>query len=208
MMRNVRIILVLTFLLTVAACSGPGKVKTPLETLQEYANASKNKDLTKMKLLLTEATLKLHADQAKAQNVTLDEIIQRETFFSPEQRVFSYRNETIDGDRATVDVKNNFGGWDQIILLKEGGVWKIDKKGTAQQMIEQSESDMKDLDDQIDAGRITDEQLDQLDLNGTPGLKPATPMSNDNPEDKGILDPRNGQPSPSPSDLGRPPIQQ
>ena len=48
---------------------------------KEYTEAAKNKDLTKMKLLLSEATLKLHTDQAKAQKVTLDEIIQRETIF-------------------------------------------------------------------------------------------------------------------------------
>ena len=57
-------------------------------------------------------------------------------FFPPDQRVFAYRNEKVEGDKATVDVKNNFGGWDQIFLVKENGSWKIDKKGTAQQIIQ------------------------------------------------------------------------
>lgn len=155
--------MVITSLLAVA-CGGDSEERTPVQTLQMYHQAVVDKDTTQMKLLLSEATLKLHTDQAKRQNVTLDEIVQRETFFPSSQRTFKYKPAKIDGNKATVQVENSFGGWDEIILVKENGSWKIDKKGTAQQIIDQGDIDTQKLEDQIDADRDKiNEQLDKLD---------------------------------------------
>ncbi|MDH3493051.1 MAG: DUF4878 domain-containing protein [Acidobacteriota bacterium] len=185
-----------------AACGEAEKERTPLETLQKYAEAAKNKDITQMKLLLSAATLKLHTEQAKTQGVTLDEIVQRETFFPIDQRVFSYRNEKTEGDKATVEVKNNFGSWDQIFLVKENGSWKIDKKGTAQQMIDQSDADVQDLDAQIEAERKkTEELLDQEE--GKPGTSPsASPI--DEPAPSGTVTQDPGTDFPGSPPIGAP----
>jgi len=198
-MRIVEFTFIFVFVFLAFACTGAEKDRTPLETLKKYAEAAKNKDITQMKLLLSAATIKLHREQAKTQNVTLDEIVQREIFFAPEQRVFAYRNEKIEGEKATVEVKNNFGGWDQIFLVRESGNWKIDKKGTAQQMIDQIDADVEDADARMEAERKkTNELLDKQDA-VTPGpLQPASPLSSPTESEKGLLDPAVDQPGSPP----------
>ncbi len=168
-MRLVRNTIILVTIALATACGEAAKEISPVDTLKKYTEAVMKKDTTQMKLLLSDATLKIHTDQAKAQKVTLDEIVSRETLFPPDQRTFAYRNEKIENDKATVEVKNNFGGWDMIFLVKENGAWKIDKKGTAQQMIQQSDTDVQNLDQQMDAERKKTEEL----LNQTEGTDPA-----------------------------------
>lgn len=107
-----------------------------------------------MKLLLSEGTMKLHEQEAKVRGVTVDEIVLQQTLFSPEQRVFDYRNQKIEGNKATVEVKNSFGSWDTVFLVKEKGVWKIDLEGTSQKMIEDVDKQNQLLDKQINEGRI------------------------------------------------------
>lgn len=140
---------VLTAVLLAAGCGAEEKPATPVETLKAYTIAVKKKDVTTMKLLLSAASLKLHQQEAKAQNVTLDDIVLRDTLFPPDQRIFDYRNQKIEGDRASVEVKNNFGGWDVIQLVREEGIWKIDKKATGEQMIQEVETSTDSLDEQI-----------------------------------------------------------
>ncbi len=197
-MRMVRLTLVLCLLLLAAGCPGAREARSPVDTLKDYVTAVRDKDTTQMKLLLSEETLKLHTEQAKAQRVTLDEIVQRETFFPPDQRIFAYRNEKIEGGKATVEVKNTFGSWDRIYLVNENGIWKIDKKGTAQEMIDQSERDVQKLEDQMEEDRKKfDEQLD-LDDSAKDPLKEEGPT----------VDPRanaNTSAEPKPDEPGSPP---
>ena len=92
-----------------------------------------------MKILLSDATLKMHEQQAKAQNTTVDEIIKRETLLSENQTGVDYKDEKIEGDKATLQFKNSASGWETMPFVREDGVWKIDKKGYADQMIEDIE---------------------------------------------------------------------
>lgn len=146
---------ILTVLLVclVFACGGDSTPITPFETLRAYASAVKKKDTKMMKFLLSKASLKIHSDQAKAQNTTVDEIILQETLFSVDQRIKHKRNEKIEGDTATIEVKNSFGGWDLIYFVKEDGIWKIDKKGFSDNTIEQNDADNQKLDDLINQGK-------------------------------------------------------
>jgi hypothetical protein len=136
-----------------AACSGSPKNLTPLETLQAYEQAIRKKDTTAMKLLLSEATTKMHQEAAKAQGVTLDEIVQRETLFSPGQKKFEVRNETIEGDRASIEMKNAYGIWDKVNFVKEEGVWKIDKQAFVNPILEKNAQDQQRLDEIINQGK-------------------------------------------------------
>lgn len=203
-MRLVLFTFVLCLLSLVAGCADPTADRSPVDTLKLYVNAIKDKDTTQMKLLLSEETLRLHTEQAKAQKVTLDEIVQRELFFPPGQRNFAYKNEKIEGNKATVEVKNSFGGWDLIYLVNENG-WKIDKKGTAQQMIDQSERDVQKLDDQIDADRKQiEEQLDREDSSKEP-LKQESPAGSPTGDEDITLDPVNEKPGTSPPSTSKNP---
>jgi hypothetical protein len=136
------------------ACAGKPSPSTPLETLKVYTTAIKKKDTTQMKLLLSDASIKMAEQEAKAQNVAVDDIIKRETLFGENQRNVNFRNEKIDGDRATIEMKDSFETWVTVPFVREEGVWKIDKQGFANQMMQQiEEENNKKLDDIINQGR-------------------------------------------------------
>lgn len=117
-------------------CCGEQQPKTPLETFKTYAKAVKLQDTAAMRVLLSDATLKMHEREAKAQGVPVDEILKRETLVTPSQKSVEFRNEKINGEKATLEVKDSFGAWESVPFVLEDGVWKIDKQGFANQMIE------------------------------------------------------------------------
>src|SRR6478672_9797038 len=121
---------------TFAAC-GTDASRTPSDTFKEYVKASKKKDPTAMKILLSSATMKMHEQEAKAQNTTVDEIVKRETLLAPNQTTVEYRNEVINGDKASIQYKNAYGSWETLPFVKEDSQWKIDKAGYANQVIQQ-----------------------------------------------------------------------
>jgi len=135
------------------ACGAEEKPSTPFKTMEAYTQAIKKKDLTTMKLLLSADSIKMADREAKSQNVTLDEIIKRETLFSENQSTVKYRNEKIDGERATIEMMDSFGAWNVVPFVREEGAWKIDKQGIANQMMRQIEQENKELDDIINQGR-------------------------------------------------------
>jgi hypothetical protein len=130
------------------AC-GSGTPATPLETFKSYTKAIKKKDTAAMKVLLSEATLKMHEQEAKAQGVTVDDIVKRETLFSENQTTVEYRDEKIDGDKATLMVKTGYGSWETVPFVREDGVWKIDKQGYANQIINDIDESQRRLDELI-----------------------------------------------------------
>ncbi|MBA4123752.1 MAG: DUF4878 domain-containing protein [Acidobacteria bacterium] len=145
------IILISTGLLF--ACVDSAKPSTPLETLKAYTQAIKKKDTTTMKILLSDASIKMSEREAKSQNVSLDEIVKRETLFSENQKTVEFRNEKIDGDKATIEMKDSFDSWNTVPFVREDGVWKIDKQGIANRMMQDFEQSDKRLDDIINQGR-------------------------------------------------------
>ena len=180
-MRFLQILLIVTSLAFFAACGESSQPATPIETLKAYTSAVKKNDITAMKLLLSEETLKLHQQEAKANGVTLDEIVQRDTLFPKDQKFFDFRNVKIEGERATVEVKNNIGGWDKITLVRENGIWKINKKEFSDNTIEKIETDNDALDDLIKEGRQqTEENLGNSDSNANTANGTATEPNNTN----------------------------
>lgn len=109
-----------------------------------------------MKLLLSGASLKMAEQQAQQQNVTVDDIVKNETLFGENQKTVEFRNEKIEGDRATIEVKNSFNSWDIVPFIREEGNWKIDKQGIATQMQQQNDFDNKKLDEMINKGNPQD----------------------------------------------------
>ena len=147
-------IIVLFLACLFAACDVAEKPATPLETLKSYTQAIKKKDTTTMKLLLSDASIKMHEQEAKAQGVTLDEVVKREPIFSENQNTVEFRNEKIDGDRATIEMKDPSNVWKTVPFVREDGIWKIDKQGIANQMMLEIEQKEKELNDIINQGRV------------------------------------------------------
>jgi hypothetical protein len=138
---------------TLSACSIDKQPATPVETFQTYVKALKKKDITTMKLLLSKDTIKMHEQEAKAEGVNLDDIVKRETLLGDGQTTVEYRNEKINGDKATIEFKNSYGIWETLPFVREDGEWKIDKKGYADQMMQDVEQNGQQLDDMIKQGR-------------------------------------------------------
>lgn len=148
-MRFYRTFLILISALFFACNSGAPKPETPLDTLKAYMQAIKKKDTTEMKLLLSKGSLKMADDEAKAQNTTVDEIIKRETLFTETQKTVEFKNEKVDGERATIEVKNSFGQWDTVPFNKEDGAWKIAKERYMEEQLKKNEEEMRRMDEQF-----------------------------------------------------------
>ena len=144
-------ILIFSIAVTAISCGG-GQPATPLETFKTYVKAIKAKDTTTMKLLLSKGTIKMHEQEAKAQNVPVDEIIKRQSLFSESQKSVEFRNEKIDGDKATLEVKNSYDTWETVPFVREDAEWKIDKQGYADQLLKDVEDSDKKLNDIINGG--------------------------------------------------------
>jgi len=170
-------LLVLGVFLLFASCGGDQKPRTPLDTFKTYTKAIKQKDIATMKLLLSNETIKMHEQEAKAQNVSLDEIVKRETLFDEGQTSVEYRNEKIEGEKATLEVKNAFGSWETVPFVFEDNAWKIDKKGYAEQMMQEIEQNNQELDEMINKSRQPSDDLAE------PTSPPANSM-NDNSSNK------------------------
>jgi hypothetical protein len=142
-----------------SGCAGENKANTPVEAFKTYISAVKKKDTTAMKRLLSAESIKMHEQEAKAQSVTLDDVVKRETLFSEGQKVVEFRNEKIEGDTATLEVKNSFGSWETVPFLREDGDWKIDKKGYADRLMREVEESTQQMDDFINQGKEPTPQL-------------------------------------------------
>ena len=145
-----------------AACGQP-KIASPIDTFKTYTKAIKQKDTTAMKLLLSDATMKMHEKEAKAQGVNVDDIVKRENIFTENQRTVEFRNEKIDGDKATLEIKNIYNKWEKLPFVLEDGVWKIDKVTYANNM-------QAEIDEQ---NRKMDEMMKNITVS-TPA--PASPL--------------------------------
>lgn len=161
-MIRLYLITLITFAsLVFAACGESQKLETPLDSLKAYTQAIKKKDTATMKALLSKGSLKMASDEAKSQKIATDEIIGRETLFSPEQKTLEFRNEKIEGETAMIEVKNSFGSFEKIPFIKEDGVWKIAKEKYAEEMMKQADEEIKRLDEQINQGKQLDESTNQ-----------------------------------------------
>lgn len=111
--------------LTLAACGAAQKEKSPTETLKTFIEASKNKDVETIKKSLSKKSLELLEQTAKEQNTTADELLKKNNA-APLKEMPETRNEKIEGDTATVEVKDKTSGnYETIPFVKEDGDWKI-----------------------------------------------------------------------------------
>lgn len=95
----------------------------------------------------------MHEQEAKSQNLTLDDIVRRETLFSEGQKTVEFRNQKIEGETATLEVKNSFGSWETVPFVREEEEWKIDKKGYADRLLQEIQQSNQQMDDLINQGK-------------------------------------------------------
>src|SRR5688500_12602637 len=132
-MRSCAVFIFLICSIMFASCA-TREPSSPKETFKTYTMAIARKDTTTMKMLLTAESLKMHEDEAKAQGVTVDDIVKRETLFTEGQKKVEFKDEKIDGTKATLEVKDSFGQWQTVPFVFEDDQWKIDKKNYASKL--------------------------------------------------------------------------
>lgn len=111
---------------TPATTTTANSLSTPTNAFKVFYETSKNKDVAGFKRTLSKDTLALLETQAKVENKTLDAALaeQFEKMEVPATLPES-RNEKIEGDKATLEVKDDkTGQWEPFKFVKENNEWK------------------------------------------------------------------------------------
>ncbi|MDT4966339.1 MAG: hypothetical protein QOJ64_1076 [Acidobacteriota bacterium] len=104
-----------------AACSK--KSQTPTEGFKAFYEAAKSKDAAALKKTIAKKLLAELEEQAKKAGKPFDEFL---VDVDVPPAFPEVRNEKIDGDKATLEVKGASDNWRPTKLTKEDGVWKLD----------------------------------------------------------------------------------
>ncbi|HEX8736187.1 MAG TPA: hypothetical protein VF721_12740 [Pyrinomonadaceae bacterium] len=98
---------------------------SPTEVFKAFIKAKNEKDVAAVKKTLSQNSLKMYEDAAKKKNTTLDEILIGDSgkFL---KELPEMRNETIEGDAATVEIQHPVSGrWEKMYFVRENGEWKM-----------------------------------------------------------------------------------
>jgi len=119
------IIIALCTLLFINCSSMQQQTKSPSDVLKTLNEASKSKDVAAIKNSVSKGTLNLIEESAKAQNTTVDELLQKDNG-APFKDLPEMRNEKIEGDTATIELKNaTSNDWETVPFVKEDGAWRL-----------------------------------------------------------------------------------
>ncbi len=142
-MTKAKLFIVLILAALFAAGCQMAQTKSPTDTFKAFIEAGRKKDTAAIKQMLSKGSLKMAEENAKAQNMSVDEILSsRET---PGMKSMpDTRNEKIDGDSATLEIKNDVTGtWDVMYFVKEDGQWKLALDRAMQEIMKKVEEQMK-----------------------------------------------------------------
>ena len=128
------LILLAAVLLIGCNSSQPSAADSPSGVLKQYVAASQKKDIAMMKSLLSASSIRYIDERARAMtdadkrplNLTIDDVLRKETEVQLKSEVET-RNEKIEGDTATVEVKNPATGQFDVTypFVRENGAWKM-----------------------------------------------------------------------------------
>ncbi len=136
---------ILCVLFTVSACQMAQPAPSPADTFKAYVEALKKKDAATAKQLVSKGSLKMMEDAAKAQDKSVDELLTGSDAPALKEALET-RNEKIQGDAATLEIKNNVtGGWETMHFVKEEGRWKLALDKTMEEIMKRVEEQMKNF---------------------------------------------------------------
>jgi uncharacterized membrane protein YvbJ len=126
--RQAVTVLVVAFCLVISAATAACKKdSSPAATLQAFYQAFKGKDVEAYKKVVSKDSLQMLENRAEAMEKPLDDYIRME-MNRPSVKLpdkLETRNEKIEGDHATLELKNVEGGWNTVPFVKEDGQWKV-----------------------------------------------------------------------------------
>ena len=118
---SILIAAVIAFAFALAAC---GNVNTPTGAYKTYQQALRDKNAAKIKSVMSKKMLAVLEQGAKRRNKTSDEFLTSGLPMSP--ILPKVTDEKIDGDKATLEVKDEDGKSRTESFVKEDGNWKYD----------------------------------------------------------------------------------
>jgi hypothetical protein len=95
--------------------------KSPTQTMKNFVEATQKRDVEGIKKSLSSGSLKMMETLAKVQGKTLDQTIKEgDTGGNDFKQMPELRNEKIEGDAATLEVKDEkTGEWNTLYFVKE-----------------------------------------------------------------------------------------
>jgi hypothetical protein len=111
---------------------------SPTSTFKAFFEAQKKKDVPAVKKTLSKASLAMLEKAAKAKDKDLDEVIGEglKTPGSKFEKMPETRNEKIDGENATLEVKDEgMKNWEKLYFVKEEKEWKIALDKTIEELL-------------------------------------------------------------------------
>jgi hypothetical protein len=115
--------LALTTLAAVGCNKGGGS--SPTASYKAAYDAMKNKDTAAFKKLMTKKDLQDIEETAKKAGKSSDDMLKDVINAIPLPKSNDSKDEKIDGDKATLQVKNEKDEWETINFIKEDGEWKL-----------------------------------------------------------------------------------
>lgn len=101
---------------------------SPTATLKVYYDASDRRDFAKARSYLSQGTLKIMEEAARAMDKSLDEVMREGASQDKQQESVEFINEKINGETATVEIVNIKAESHTSVtmpLVKEDGRWKL-----------------------------------------------------------------------------------
>ena len=119
-----RLLAILVFAaLAFAACNRG--YSTPTAAFKTFYEAAKSNNIEGIKKSLSKKTMESITKAAAKDNKSVDDSLKDMAKDAP-SKVPETRNEKIDGDKATLEVKDDkLDKWDSVPFVKEDGMWKI-----------------------------------------------------------------------------------
>lgn len=123
-MKIYKIVIISLVALFIFGCSTIQKSAGPTETLKIFLEASRQKDIETVKTTLSKTTLETAEKSAREHNTTVDALLKKDDVQVSEV-LPEIRNEKIEGETATVEIKDSGNGYETLPFVKEDGKWKI-----------------------------------------------------------------------------------
>jgi hypothetical protein len=103
-----------------------GSPGTPGDVLKQYVAASQKGDTATMRSLLSKSSISFMEERARPMGLTVDDVLKKETEVKLKGEVET-RNEKVEGEAATVEVKNPATGAFDVVypFVRENGSWKL-----------------------------------------------------------------------------------
>lgn len=144
-MKIYQIIFIAFLTIFFTACQTTNQTLSPTETMKALNDAAKKKDVETIKKLVSKGTIEQLEQSAKENNTTVDELLKKDEGASF-QELPETRNEKINGDEATIEIKNTATNeWVSMPFVRENGVWKIAYDKFVEDVMKKMTEEMKEM---------------------------------------------------------------